>query len=85
MGTMKVGRALLMRPHSGIVVGLGCLFWFAVPFQSQTAHVVIGVLGILLSFVALFFVGRNTDRWTSRCERFNMLALAILFALIIFN
>ena len=85
MGTMKSTRALLMRPHTGIVVGLLCLCWFAVPFQSQMAHVIIGALGILLSLVALLFVGRATDVWTARCERFNMVAFIILFALLINN
>jgi len=85
MGTMKTTRALLMRPHSGIVVGLLSLCWIAVPFNSQMAHAIIGTLGILLSVVSLLFVGRNTDRWTARFERFNMVAFVVCFALLINN
>jgi uncharacterized membrane protein HdeD (DUF308 family) len=83
MGTMKVRPAVWMRPHYGFVGLLIALF--ALALRIQSAHVAIGVIGILVCAVGLFFVGRATDKRTARIERLNMVMFALLFTLMMFN
>lgn len=83
MGTMKARHAVWMRPHYGFV-GL-LIVLFAIALRIPTAHAAIGIVGILVCVVALFFVGRATDSSTAKIERANMVMFALLFLLLTFN
>jgi hypothetical protein len=72
-----------MRPHYGFVGLLVALF--AIALGVQSAHVAIGVVGVLVCAVGLFFVGRATDSRTAKLERLNMVMFALLFTLMMFN
>lgn len=84
MGTMK-DESFLGRPHSlaaGLLLGIAAL---GVCAPTKPVATLVAVLGILISLAAIPYVGRATDKATTRIERTNMAAFVLVFTLMIFN